>query len=120
MNIHTAAHEADRFVQLAGGLPEITRAAEDLVAAIDMTQAQIDSAVFASRFPEVASDFFMVCTDGMTLTPMTRDRIEHEGEAGLKRAQLDAKLKTIGGELTRLIQEFVELRCDLVVSTTEF
>ena len=114
------AREADQYVAEIGGLPEISRASLDLRAAVDKTGLEIDSAQFASRFATEPSEYFRTMTASVTFTADTRRAIDEEGEAGLKRAELSARLMHVGNELTSLIHELVELRADLHISQQEF
>lgn len=113
------ADEADAFIKETGSLPEIEQAAAGLRAAINQTRTEIEAAIFAERFPRVASDNFMDMA-GDHLTLMTRIAIRDEGEAGYKREQLKLGLARIEDELDSLIGRFVMLRTDLAVSQEEF
>lgn len=111
------------FIAATGGLPEIHRAAADFRTAIDQTRQEIDTAVFAGRFPRQTLDYFktMVFSGGSGApTLKTRELIDSEGEAGYKRAVLGAELDSIENEMSILVNRLTELRCDLVVSQSEF
>ena len=49
-----SAKDAEAFVAETGGLPEIDRATADLRVALDQTRNEIETAEFASRFPNPA------------------------------------------------------------------
>lgn len=115
-----AAAESDAFIAETGGLPEIDAAAASLREAIEQTRIEIAEAEFASRFPNPPSDNFNLMAEHAGLTPMTEAAIAEEGEAGLKRASLNAGLTRIENQLGTLINQLVELRTDLVVSKQEF
>ena len=116
-----AGQAAAEFVSTTGGLPEITRRSADLRTAIDQTREEIEGAVFASRFPTSASDWFgVISTNGSNFTISTMQAVDEEGEAGFKRASLKARLDTAEGALFSLIDEITAIRTDLKVSQEEF
>jgi hypothetical protein len=114
------AEAADKHIADIGGLPEISRASADLRAAIDQTGQEIDTAQFASRYSRKPSDYLRIASDGSNLTPSTRMAIDEEGEAGLKRSELRARLMNVSSGLAGLVDELVQLRADLDISQQEF
>jgi hypothetical protein len=115
----SAQAQSEAFIAESGGLPEIWRAATDLRAAFDTTWGEIANANFASRFVNPPSDTFGVMIGSTALLPLASQLVEEEGEAGMKRASLEAGLTRIQNELFSLLNRFVELRCDLIVSQDE-
>jgi|SRR3989344_2160215 len=114
-----SAKDAEAFVAETGGLPEIDRATADLRVALDQTRNEIETAEFASRFPNPPSEFFRTMSEEAGLTWNAKAAIEEEGEAGLKRESLKARHLKIENDLLRLIGDLVELRTDLKVSQIE-
>lgn len=113
------ARESEEFIKQTGGLPEIWAAAENLCLALDNTDREIATAVMASRFPRIASDNMLTLIDGSSLSPGTLQAIKKEGEAGYKRESLAFAARRIRTELMSLINQLVEVRCDLIVAQTE-
>lgn len=111
--------QAEAFIAETGGLPEITRAAQDLRDALDQTRGEIAEATFASRFPNPPGDYFNATRARTNFSPRTSQLVAIEGEAGAKRSELEHGLEAIELDLFSLINRLVELRCNLIVSQTE-
>lgn len=111
--------ESRQFIDNTGGLPEIWTAAENLRLALDRTDREIAEAVMAARFPRKASDNMLTLIGHSMLSPEMQDAIEEEGEAGYKRATLQIRARYLRQQLMGLMQELVEVRCDLLIAQTD-
>lgn len=87
--------QAEAFIADTGGLPEITRAAQDLRDALAQTRTEIAEATFASRFPNPPGNFFETMKNSAGFAPRTKFLVAEEGEAGHKRAALESGLDSI-------------------------
>ena len=116
------AEEAEAYIAEKGGLPEITRASEDLRTAIDRTREEIASATFADRFKPVVSNNArnIGVLEGQGLSLLSLSAAETDGERGMKRVQLEVDLSHAEMELFRLIDLLVRIRADLIISQEEF
>jgi len=115
-----SARESEKFVNQTGGLPEIWQATENLRLALDQTDREIADAVIAARFPRTASDNMMTLLGGGNdLSPQILQALQKEGEAGFKRAGLAVRAQHLRGQLMLLLNQLVDLRCDLVISQTD-
>lgn len=117
--IFASQRAAEEFIAETGGLPEITRASADFLAAIDQTDEEIAAAVFAERFRRTTGNHFMAMASGAKLSPRTQQLVEEEGEAGIKRSELEHELRSIAVNFSSLAGRLVRLRCDLIVSQME-
>lgn len=108
--------EAEAHITELGILPEINEAAANLQMAIQQTGAEIAGATFAARFIREVDETKALEHSQSTVSPMAREAIMSEGEAGLKRLELRTRLQTIEGVAFRALSDLIKLRADLKIS----
>lgn len=110
------AQDFDAYIAELGDLPEISAAAQGLMAAIDLTEQEIANAVFATRFNRNLTNFHRNFLEDFPQSLILSQALRAEGEAGIKRFSLEAQLRTVNSDLSNSISKLVAIRADLKLS----